>query len=236
MAGRENDAPLLDGADAGRGAADGGGWRAGAPRRTPACRPLRASPGRSRRPRARASDNCAPAASGRPPADGPAPGPRRRRRPAWWCRPQRLSCEGIPLSASFALALNAAHASGGLAALSARRAVCRGHADRQPGRHQPARAARAAAGRRGRLRGHPAHPGAAARLRHRQGAGAVAGGAPAQRGPGRAGGDRAAAARRAGRLRQRRRHAGGERPGRAPGGGGARGGPARRAAARAPAA
>ena len=40
-------------------------------------------------------------------------------------------------------------------AVSRARAVRGGHADRQPGRHHPARGARARAGRRDRLRGHP---------------------------------------------------------------------------------
>ena len=124
----------------------------------------------------------------------PARGLRRRRLPAWWwpCL-QRLSCRRFPLSASFASALSAAREAAAAPALSAGRAVRRGHADRQPGRHHACARCTCCSWSTpspARTRATPRRCCAPTASTSRR---AAAGRAPAQRGRGGAGGDRAPA-------------------------------------------
>ena len=107
----------------------------------------------------------------------------------------------------------AAAAAAGAQQYPGRRTVRGGHADRQPGRPEPARDPRAGAGRRRGLRGHAPQRAAAAPPRARRKP-LLAVHEHNEREAAEAR-DRAAGARRARRLRQRRRHAGDQRPGRA---------------------
>ena len=115
------------------------------------------------------------------------------------------------------------------AGLPARLPLRGGHAHRQPRRHQPARAARARAGGRHRLRGYAHQRRLPAAFRPRK---AAVGAARAQRARRRRAGVRAAGRGRARGLHQRRRHAGRVRPGRGAGAGRGRRRLSRDAAAR----
>jgi hypothetical protein len=184
VARRKHNAPLLEGADAGTRAAVRAAPRAGAPPRTPACRRV-----------AQDQVDLAAAAPRRPIIARHQPqarGLQVRQRAVFAASPRCLVVGRVagpvlprefPLIASFASALVAARDAAAQqhypqGALYVVATPIGNLAD-----ITPARAARAAAGRRGGLRGHAPHAIAAARLRHRAHRRAAAGRAPAQRAP-----------------------------------------------------